>query len=132
MKDEDDLTIKGEALKALMKDYERQRRRLPKQTSGRRRRKPGFKVEWVKLSTRWIERLQAAHVGAATFMLAHVILIENFKLEQMAVKEIVLSKEVTGLSRGIRLRAINNLVRLKLIRVRRRMGEAIRVEDIYN
>jgi len=65
-------------------------------------------------------------------MLAHVILIENFKLEQMAVKEIVLSKEVTGLSRGIRLRGINNLVRLKLIRVRRRMGEAIRVEDIYN
>jgi hypothetical protein len=131
MKNEDDLTIKGETLKALMKDYERQRRQMPKQTSKRRQRTSGFKVEWVKLPTRWIERLQTARVGPATFKLAHVILVENFKLEQMAVKEIILSKEVTGLSRQTRWRTINNLVRLKLIRVRRRTGQSFRVEDIY-
>jgi hypothetical protein len=136
MKVDDDFAIQGEQLKALMKDYKEQQSRMLKRTSGRiskrRKRKSGFRVQWVKLPIRWIERLQAANVGAATFKLAHVILVENFKFEQMAVKKIILSKEATGLSRKARWRATNNLVRLKLIRARRKKGEAIRVEDIYN
>jgi len=104
---------------------------MPKQASGRRKRKSGFKVEWVKLPSRWIERLQAAHVGAATFQLAHVILVESFKLGQMAVKEIVLSKQVTGLSRGAQRRAVGNLVRLALIKVKREAGKAVRVTELY-
>jgi hypothetical protein len=58
-------------------------------------------------------------------------LIENFKLEQMAVKEIVLSREVTGLSKNMRRTAAKNLVRLKLIRIRENSGKSIRVEDLY-
>jgi hypothetical protein len=58
-------------------------------------------------------------------------LVESFKLEQMAVKGIVLSAEVTGLSQGTRKRAINNLVRLNLIKVKRGKGKAVRVVDLY-
>jgi hypothetical protein len=88
-------------------------------------------VKWVKLPVQWVNRLRASRIGAASFKLAHVILIENFKLEQMAVKEIVLSKEVTGQSRRVRQRAIRNLVKLGLIRVKRIDGKAIRVSELY-
>jgi len=127
-----DLAIQGEMLKALKRDYERQRERITRRGPKARKRKPGFRVEWVKFPIRWIERLQTARVGAATFKLALLILVESFKLDQMSVKEIVLSKEVTGLSKKARWRAVNNLVKLKLIRARRRKGQSIRVEDIYN
>jgi hypothetical protein len=100
-------------------------------TPKRRKRKSGFEVEWVKFPLRWFRRLREAGVGSATYHLAIVVLIENFKLEQMAIKEIVLSKEVTELSRRDRQRAINNLIRLKLIRVKRVIGKATRVIDLY-
>jgi hypothetical protein len=93
--------------------------------------KSGFKVKWVKFPLRWLERLRVSDVGPATYLLATTILVENFKLDQMVVKEIVLSEKVTGLSRGPRQRAINNLVRLKLIKVKRGLGQAIRVVDLY-
>jgi hypothetical protein len=72
-------------------------------------------------------------VRSATYQLAHAILIENYKLEQMAVKEIVLSRGVTGLRRRQRERAVANLVRLKLIRVRQsRPGVAARVVKLLS
>jgi hypothetical protein len=49
----------------------------------------------------------------------------------MAVKEIVLSKEVTGLFRRERQRAVNNLIRLKLVKVKRVAGKATRIIDLY-
>jgi hypothetical protein len=49
----------------------------------------------------------------------------------MAVKEIVLSRTVTGLSPGAQRKAVRNLVELKLIRVKRGTGKAIRVIDLY-
>jgi len=49
----------------------------------------------------------------------------------MAVKEVVLSAHVTGLSKQARIRAINNLVRLKLIKVKWGKGKAVRVIDLY-
>jgi len=58
-------------------------------------------------------------------------LVESYKLEQMAVKEVVLSAHVTGLSKQARIRAINNLVRLKLIKVKWGKGKAVRVIDLY-
>jgi len=133
MKKASDLAITGEALEALMKEYERQQKRTT-QTPKQRKRKSEFKVEWVKFPIRWVERLQAANVGSTTYRLALIVLIENFRLEQMTVKEIVLSKEVTGMARKVRWRATNNLVRLKLIKVRRKAGGggSTRVEDIYN
>ena len=75
--------------------------------------------------------LREAGVGRGTYDLAFTILVENFKLEQMAVKEIILSAEVTGLPRMSRMRAINNLVRLNLIKIRRGKGKAVRVVDLY-
>ena len=95
------------------------------------RRKSGFEFQWVKLPLRWIRILHQAAVSASTYDLAHTILVESFKLEQMAVKEIVLSEQVTGLSRRIRQRAISNLVRLRLIKVKRGKGKAVRVVDLY-
>jgi hypothetical protein len=53
--------------------------------------------------------------------------MENYKLEQMAVKEIVLSREVTGLFRRERQRAVSNLIRLKLVRGKRVAGKATRM-----
>jgi hypothetical protein len=123
-----DLEIKGEMLETLMKEW-----RSPKgaRKKKRRKRKSGFKPDFVKLPMAWVKRLRAANVGAATYQLAIQILIENFKLDQMAVKEIVLSAGVTGLSPWARQRAINNLVKLKLIKVKRRRGAAARVTDLF-
>ena len=50
---------------------------------------------------------------------------------RFAVKEIVLSRVVTGQFKDVRQRAVNNVVRLGLIRVRRRKGEAVRVTRLY-
>jgi len=49
----------------------------------------------------------------------------------MAIKEIVLSEEVTQLPKDARKRAVDNLVRLKLINVKRGRGKAVRVIDLY-
>jgi hypothetical protein len=49
----------------------------------------------------------------------------------MAVKEIILSAEVTGMTPTVRRKAVNNLVWLKLIKVRRGRGKAVRVVDLY-
>jgi len=70
-------------------------------------------------------------VGSATYDLAIIILIESFRLDQMAVKEIVLSKIVTGQLRRMRQRAVGNLVRLGLIKVKRVKGKAVRVSQLY-
>src|SRR5262249_15426115 len=126
-----DMAITGEMLKTLMKDYEHQRRQTTKQTPKRRRRKSGFEVEWVKFPVRWANRLWAAGVPGATWRLAIVILFENYKLEQMAIREIILSEEVTRLSRKYRNRAIDDLVRLRMIKVRRRPGAMTRVVDVF-
>jgi len=98
-------------------------------SKAKRRKKSRFEVQWVKFPFRWIERLRGAR--GSTYDLAYTILVENYKLDQMAVKEIVLSEQVTGLSRHIRQRAINNLVKRGLIRVKRGKGKAVRVVDLY-
>ena len=120
-----DFLIQGKEMRALMKKMGAQR------SKAKTRRKSGFEVRWVKLPFRWIRILHQAAVSASTYDLAHTILVESFKLEQMAVKGIVLSAEVTGLSQGTRKRAINNLVRLNLIKVKRGKGKAVRVVDLY-
>ena len=126
-----DLAIEGEMLEALIKKYGQQRKRATKRTPKQRKRKPGFKVRWVQFPIWWWKRLRKAGVGSATYDLAIVILIERFKLDQMAVKEIVLSKVVTGQLRRVRQRAISNLVRLGLIKVKRIKGKAVRVSHLY-
>jgi hypothetical protein len=49
----------------------------------------------------------------------------------MAIGEIVLSKEVTGMPRWVRKRATDNLVKLRLIKVKRVAGAATRVVDLF-
>ena len=120
-----DFIIQGKELRALMEKMRAQR------SKAKRQKKSGFEVEWVKLPFRWIRILHQAAVSPSTYDLALTILVESFKLDQMAVKEIVLSEQVTGLSPRIRQRAISNLVRLRLIKVKRGKGKAVRVVDLY-
>ena len=120
-----DFIIQDKELRALM------RRRGAPRSKTKKRKKSGFEFQWVKLPLRWIRILHQAAVSASTHDLAHTILVESFRLEQMAVKEVVLSAGVTGLSQHARERAINNLVRLKLIKVKRGRGKAVRVVDLY-
>jgi hypothetical protein len=65
------------------------------------------------------------------YKLALAILIESYKLERGVVNEIVLSRGVTKLSPGGRRKAINILVKLGLIRIKRGTGKAVRVSDLY-
>jgi hypothetical protein len=121
--------ISPEAMRAWLKDKANVSR--SKQAPEKHKRKSGFEPQFIQLPVVWIKRLHAASVTVSTYKLAHVILVEKFKLDQMAIKEIVLSREVTGLKPDIRRRAIANLVRLKLIRVRRRSTAATRVIDLF-
>lgn len=91
-----------------------------------RRTKPdGFKVQWVKLPAHWIETLQRA-TGLSTVQLAHIILRETFKQKRID-GEVVLSTKVTEMNRKTRSRAIAELVKLGLIEVKQKNGEAVRV-----
>jgi hypothetical protein len=94
-----------------------------------RNKRSAFKLQWVKLPMRWIEALQRS-TNASTYHLAHIILIEAFRREQIG-GEIVLSTTTTVMSRNRRARAINELVKLGLIKVRRKDGRAVRVISIY-
>jgi Fic family protein len=98
------------------------------QPAVKRKKKRRFKPHWVKLPARWVEILrQSRSVG--TYQLALVILIEAFKREQVG-GELVLSSQITGMSRSTRARAIDELVRLGLIRIERDGKRAIRVINI--
>ena len=125
--DAEKFLIKGKQLEALMRKVAVQQKRLTKS----RKKKSEFKVRWVKLPVRWIERLRAAAASENTYRLALTILVENYKLEQMATKEIVLSGKVTGLPPMVRKRASDNLVRHGLIKIKRKTGRATRVVDLY-
>jgi hypothetical protein len=95
----------------------------------RGRRKPEFKVQWVKLPQRWMKALQQSK-SIGTYQLAHVILFEAFKRQQIG-GEIVLSAIMTGMDRSTKNRAIKELVKLRLIRVKQSGKGATRVVDIY-
>jgi hypothetical protein len=83
---------------------------------------------------KWVNRLRTANVNVSTYRLAFAILAEKFRLDQSAeAREIVLSREVTGLDRKARGRAIGNLVKLKLIRIRRLSPKtAPRIADLFS
>ena len=120
-----DFLIQGRELRALMKRMEARRSKM------KTRKNSGIEVRWVRLPLRWIRILHQAAVSASTYDLALTILVESFKREQMAVKEIILSEGVTGMSPTVRRKAISNLVRLNLIKVKRGKGKAVRVVDLY-
>jgi hypothetical protein len=79
----------------------------------------------------WRQRLRKAKASGATYDLAIAILTELFKVEQFAVKEIILSEEKTGLPERTRQRAIKDLVQLNLIKVQRHKGQAFRIAQLF-
>lgn len=97
---------------------------LPSKTPAQGQR-TAFKAQWVKLPDYWIERLDRSK-SANTLKLANHILREGYKREQIG-GDIILSTEVTGLSRQSRSRAIKELVKLKLIEVEQSGNRAARV-----
>ena len=87
-----------------------------------------FETRWVKLPSRWVRALRQSK-SASTYRLAHTILFEAFKHEQVG-GEIVLSMEVTKMPGSTRKRATKELVRLGLIRVSQHGRQAVRVISI--
>jgi hypothetical protein len=82
----------------------------------------------VKLPGQWVEALRRSR-SANTYRLALTILIEAFKQEHMG-GEIVLSRETTEISGSSRARAVEELVTLGLIKIRRNGRQAVRVVNI--
>jgi hypothetical protein len=102
---------------------------IPKQSQLMKKRRKRFETRWVRLSLRWVKALRRSE-SIGTYKLAHTILFEAFKREQVG-GEVVLSMEVTKLPASTRKRAIEELVKLGLIRVRRNGSQAVRVVHIY-
>jgi hypothetical protein len=92
-----------------------------------RKRKP-FKVQFVRVPANWIERLERSK-SPGTFKLAHRILIEAFKREYVG-GEIILSTEVTRLSRKVRSKAVKELVGLGLVEIEQKGNQAVRVKNV--
>jgi hypothetical protein len=96
-------------------------------TPAKKKRKP-FEVRFVKLPHFWIERLKRSN-NPATFKLAFQILKEAFK-RQLVGGVIVLSTETTELPRGVRRRAVRELIQLELIETEQNGNQAIRVTNL--
>jgi hypothetical protein len=92
-----------------------------------KRRRRSFEYRWVKLPRHWITGLARTR-SAATYRLAHVILVEAFKRKHVGGK-IVLSTKVTGMSRATRIRAALELEELGLIKIR---SEGRKVTEVSN
>jgi hypothetical protein len=99
----------------------------PNRKAPRSKRKP-FVVEWVKLPDHWIEQLKRARC-LATYILAHVILREDFKRQHIG-GEVILSTHATGISRWARHRAVRELVALGLIRITQQGNGAVIVTEV--
>jgi hypothetical protein len=82
----------------------------------------------VKLPWQWANALRQTN-RASTYQLAHTILFEAFKREQVG-GEIVLSSAMTGMSRSTKRRAAKELVKLRLIEIEQYGNGAIRVTNI--
>lgn len=103
---------------------------MPRQSrTHKKKRQTRFKTRWVKLSWRWVETLRQSE-SVNTYRLAHTILVEAFKREQVG-GEIVLSAEVTGMPSSTRIRATKELAKLGLIKVSQTGRQAFKVVRIY-
>jgi hypothetical protein len=87
-----------------------------------------FKPEWVRLPAIWIDRLEQSN-SASTHKLAHRILMEAYKREQVG-GQIILSRKVTGLPCSTTTRAAGELVKLSLIQIQQSGCKAIRVTNL--
>src|ERR1700738_4820642 len=76
-----------------------------------------FEPRWVKLPMLWIKALRQAK-SVSTVSLAHAILSLAL-MQEWNGREIVLSAQSTGVPKSTRARAVDELVRLKLIKIKR-------------
>jgi hypothetical protein len=97
---------------------------LEPRASLKKKRKP-FKARWVKFPLRWVEALRQSK-SVATHRLAHTILLEAFKREQVG-GEIILSSAVTGMARNTKMKAVKELVELGLIEIEQDGKQASKV-----
>ena len=93
-----------------------------------KRKHQPFKPEWVRLPAIWIDRLEQSN-SVSTHKLAHRILIEAFKREQVG-GQIVLSRKMTGLPCSTTVRAARELAKLGLIQIQQSGNKAIRVTNL--
>jgi hypothetical protein len=89
--------------------------RAPKRVSKRR----PFQSQFAQVPIYWIRQLERYN-SAAVYQLAHRILLEHHKRQYLGGGEIILSTEVTGLSRQSRAWAIKIMVEAKMIRISQR------------
>jgi hypothetical protein len=87
-----------------------------------------FEAKWIRLPAMWISRLEQSR-SAGTYKLAHRILREAFKREQVG-GQIVLSRKMTGLPSTTTVRAARELVKLGLIQIQQSGNKAIRVVNL--
>jgi hypothetical protein len=87
-----------------------------------------FKPGWVKFPVQWIEALRHCK-SASAYRLALIIHLEAFKRSQTG-GEIVLSMQTTGIPRSTRARAVSELVKLGLIKVKQEGKQAVRVTKL--
>jgi hypothetical protein len=106
-------------------DKEALSRLRPTVGKGKKKSKQHFRVHWVKLPVPWVKALRRSK-SVNTYRLALTILIEAFWRDQTG-GELVLSTEVTGMHRNSKIRAMDELVRLGLIKIKRDGRRAVRI-----
>jgi hypothetical protein len=93
-----------------------------------KRRRKSFEPRFVMLPRHWISALKRSK-SARTYELAHIILWEAFK-DKRGTGEVILSSQVTGMSRSTRRRAARELVELGLITVTEEQTRTLRAKVI--
>ena len=94
-----------------------------------RKRKP-FKTHFVQVPSYWVEQLEK-HNSAAMYQLANRILLQDRK-RNGGSDEIILSAEVTGLTRQTRAWAVQKMVKAKMIEVSQCGNQAVRVTKLLH
>jgi hypothetical protein len=82
----------------------------------KKRRKRSFEYEWIRLPRHWITAL-ANTKSAATYRLAHIILVEAFRQKHCGGKIVLSAATVRDMHKSTRLVAAWELAELGLIKI---------------
>jgi hypothetical protein len=94
------------------------------------KRRKEFHPKFIQVPRHWITTLRQSK-SHRTYELAHIILWEAFRRKHIG-GEIVLSNEVVhGMPRRVKIKAAEELERLRLINLIRQGNKALRVIPIY-
>lgn len=98
----------------------------PKAPTRAGRKRKQFKARFIQVPSYWIRQLEQYN-SAALYQLSHRVLREDHKRRQLGGGEIILSTEVTGLTRQTRSWAIKIMVKAKMIEISQCGNQAARV-----